>query len=48
MKFFLLLSQLINATYVTYKLAAHERACFYVDAKRASEKIGFYFSVGLI
>jgi hypothetical protein len=26
-------------------MAPHERACFYTEAKRASEKIGFYFAV---
>ncbi|KAJ3304202.1 hypothetical protein HDV03_003055 [Kappamyces sp. JEL0829] len=33
------------ATTVSYKMAPHERACFYTEAKVVGEKIGFYFAV---
>jgi hypothetical protein len=32
-------------TTVTYRMAPHDRACFYTEAKKAGEKIGFYFAV---
>ncbi|KAI8823523.1 emp24/gp25L/p24 family/GOLD-domain-containing protein [Fimicolochytrium jonesii] len=33
------------ATTLTYKMEPHERACFYVTAKSAGEKMAFYFAV---
>lgn len=43
--FSILLFGAIKCTTVTYKMAPHERACFYADAKVVGEKIGFYFAV---
>ncbi|KAJ3207891.1 hypothetical protein HDU67_007166 [Dinochytrium kinnereticum] len=34
-----------TATTLTYKMAPHERACFYTAAKFPGEKIAFYFAV---
>lgn len=33
------------ATSLTYRVEAHERACFYANTKNANEKIAFYFAV---
>lgn len=33
------------ATTLTYKLMAHEKACFFADTKQENEKISFYFAV---
>ncbi|KAJ3086015.1 hypothetical protein HK102_013597 [Quaeritorhiza haematococci] len=35
----------VNAVTLTYRMAPHERACFYTIAKEANEKIGFYFAI---
>ncbi|KAI8891698.1 emp24/gp25L/p24 family/GOLD-domain-containing protein [Globomyces pollinis-pini] len=45
MKFGLLLISTIYAVTVSYRMAPHERACFYVDAKQPNEKLAFYFAV---
>lgn len=47
MKFLIVLAalQLVSAVTLTYKMAPHERACFYTDSKTVNEKFGFYFSV---
>lgn len=36
----------VSATALTYKLQAHEKACFYTATKNKGEKIAFYFAVG--
>lgn len=33
------------ATTVSYRLPAHEQACFFTEARMPGEKIGFYFAV---
>jgi ubiquitin carboxyl-terminal hydrolase 7 len=40
-----LLTTLISATALTYKLAANEKACFYTDVQRQNAKVAFYFAV---
>ncbi|KAI5461429.1 emp24/gp25L/p24 family/GOLD-domain-containing protein [Mariannaea sp. PMI_226] len=35
----------VTATALTYKLSAHEKACFYTSTKKEGEKIAFYFAV---
>jgi hypothetical protein len=35
----------VNATALTYKLAANEKACFFADVQRAGAKMAFYFAV---
>lgn len=35
----------VTATALTYKLAAHEKACFYAETKKEAEKVAFYFAV---
>ncbi|KAI8836557.1 emp24/gp25L/p24 family/GOLD-domain-containing protein [Chytridium lagenaria] len=35
----------VSATTLTYRMAPHERACFYTTAKFPGEKIAFYFAV---
>ncbi|KAJ3411129.1 hypothetical protein HDV05_002693 [Chytridiales sp. JEL 0842] len=35
----------VNATTLTYRMAPHEKACFYTNANKANEKIAFYFAV---
>ncbi len=40
-----LLSSEAVATSLTYRVEAHERACFYANTKNANEKIAFYFAV---
>ncbi|KAG7148834.1 putative membrane protein C17A5.08 like [Verticillium longisporum] len=35
----------VAATALTYKLGAHEKACFYTVTQNAGEKIAFYFAV---
>lgn len=35
----------VIATSLTYRVEAHERACFYANTKNANEKIAFYFAV---
>ncbi len=34
-----------SATALTYKLQAHEKACFYTGTKTRGEKVAFYFAV---
>ncbi|XJO77088.1 hypothetical protein BDV3_001721 [Batrachochytrium dendrobatidis] len=41
----MLMSTFVSATTVTYKMAPHERACFYTEAKTKGEKVAFYFAV---
>ena len=40
-----LLPHLLTATALTYKLAAHEKACFFTDVTQRSAKVAFYFAV---
>jgi len=40
-------TRIVNATSLTYSVAAHEKACFYAHADKAGEKIAFYFAVRL-
>ena len=35
----------VAATALTYKLAAHEKACFHATTKKDGEKVAFYFAV---
>lgn len=35
----------VAATALTYKLGAHEKACFYTRTEKEAEKIAFYFAV---
>lgn len=35
----------VAATALTYKLGAHEKACFYATTEKDVEKIAFYFAV---
>lgn len=35
----------VTATALTYKLEAHEKACFYADVPQADVKVAFYFAV---
>jgi len=37
---------LVSATALTYKLGAHEKACFYSNVENKGAKIAFYFAVG--
>ena len=39
-----LISQ-VAATALTYKLGAHEKACFYTVTQKDDEKVAFYFAV---
>src|ERR1700760_1837340 len=41
------LASLASATALTYKLAAHEKACFFTDVQTKGSKIAFYFAVCL-
>ncbi|KAI8806628.1 emp24/gp25L/p24 family/GOLD [Cladochytrium replicatum] len=36
---------LVYSTTVTYRMAAHERPCFYTTADKVNEKMAFYFAV---
>jgi hypothetical protein len=36
---------LVSATALTYKLSAHEKACFYTLAEQKGVKVAFYFAV---
>jgi hypothetical protein len=40
-------ASLASATALTYKIAAHEKACFFADADTKNSKIAFYFAVRL-
>lgn len=35
----------VEATALTYNVAAHERACFYAWANEPKKKLAFYFAV---
>ncbi|KAK8136961.1 hypothetical protein PG984_004901 [Apiospora sp. TS-2023a] len=39
------LTSAVSATALTYKLNAHEKACFYAHAEKPNLKIAFYFAV---
>lgn len=39
------LPRIVNATSLTYSIAAHEKACFYAHVDKVGEKIAFYFAV---
>ena len=41
----LCLSSLVSATALTYKLAPHEKACFFTSVNQAGVKMAFYFAV---
>jgi hypothetical protein len=38
----------VSATALTYKLDAHEKACFHADVTQKDVKMAFYFAVGLL
>lgn len=35
----------VSATALTYKLASHEKACFFATVERPDAKVAFYFAV---
>lgn len=35
----------VSATALTYKVAAHEKACFFASTEKVDTKIAFYFAV---
>lgn len=35
----------VSATALTYKLDAHEKACFHADVTQKDVKVAFYFAV---
>jgi hypothetical protein len=37
--------KVVEATALSYKIEANEKACFYTDVQRSGEKIAFYFAV---
>lgn len=39
------ITPLVSATALTYKLAAHEKACFYAAVEEVNAKVAFYFAV---
>ncbi|KAG0261225.1 hypothetical protein BG011_001266 [Mortierella polycephala] len=39
------LTKPVDATALTYNVAAHEKACFYIWAEVPKKKLGFYFAV---
>lgn len=39
------ITPVVEATALTYNVAAHERACFYTYAPIAKKKLAFYFAV---
>ena len=41
----LCLSNVVSATALTYKLAPHEKACFFTSVNQAGVKMAFYFAV---
>jgi hypothetical protein len=43
----LLAAACASATALTYKLNAHEKACFYTDVTQQGSKVAFYFAVRL-
>lgn len=38
---------LVYATALTYKLEAHEKACFFTNVEHKGTKVAFYFAVSL-
>lgn len=40
-----LLTSLISATALTYKLTANEKACFFTEVTKQDSKVAFYFAV---
>lgn len=38
----------VSATALTYKLEAHEKACFHADVTQKDVKVAFYFAVCLL
>lgn len=38
----------VSATALTYKLDAHEKACFHADVTQKDVKVAFYFAVGCL
>lgn len=40
-----LLTSDVMATALTYRLEAHEKACFFASTKNTNDKIAFYFAV---
>ena len=40
-----LFTSLVSSTALTYKLAAHEKACFFTGVEQKGAKIAFYFAV---
>ena len=43
----LLLTPLVSATALTYKLAPNEKTCFFTNVEQAGAKIAFYFAVSV-
>jgi hypothetical protein len=41
----LLVASYTSATALTYKLSAHEKACFFTDVMQQGAKVAFYFAV---
>jgi hypothetical protein len=41
------ITPLVSATALTYKLSAHEKACFYTSVEEKGAKVAFYFAVRL-
>jgi hypothetical protein len=39
------LSSIASGTALTYKLAAHEKACFFANVEQKAAKVAFYFAV---
>lgn len=42
---FCLFAKVVDATALTYKIEAHEHACFFVWNDTPGKKVGFYFAV---
>lgn len=40
-----LLTPLVSATALTYKLVANEKACFFTSVEHKGAKLAFYFAV---
>lgn len=38
----------VSATALTYKLEAHEKACFYANVDSSNAKVAFYFAVSVL
>ena len=41
-------ASLVSATALTYKLDAHERACFFTQVQHKGTKVAFYFAVRML